>query len=98
MATLAANVQRFGVNLQASSMTLSGSVFDVSGTKVTILDSSGNFKSYTNGASAFLNTTTVIPAFSAFQILPKASIVTDDTLVSFGTTINGSSSSSNWLI
>ena len=84
---LASDTQRFGVSLQSSSFALVGSVFDVSGTKVTILDSSGNFKSYTNGASAFLNTTTVIPAFSAFQILPKAEISVQNTQFSFGSLI-----------
>lgn len=88
MATLAANVQRFGVNLQSNSVALSGSSFDVAGSKVTILDSAGNFKSYTNGASSFLNTTSVIPAFSAFQLFPKASITVDDNLFSFGTVIS----------
>lgn len=84
---LSINVQRFGVNLQSANFNLTGSVFDTVGTKITILDVSGNFKSFTSGASSFLNTTSVIPAFSAFLVLPKSTINIDNSKFSFGSLI-----------
>lgn len=99
MANLTQGVQQYGTNIQSSALTLAGSVFAVGATTVFVLDSSGSYKSWQNGRSSFLNTTSTIPAYTAFQILPGASIVTDDTKLSFGTAIaSGGGSSTNRLL
>jgi hypothetical protein len=94
MATLSQGIQRYGTNLQSTALTLTGSIFAVGVTTVFVLDSSGSYKSWQNGRSSFLNTTSSIPAYTAFQIIPGASITTDDAKLSFGTVISGGGTSS----
>lgn len=100
MGTLSQGVQQYGTNLQSSPLTLSGSVFAVGTTTVFILDSSGSYKSWQNGRSSFLNTISAIPSYAAFQILPGGAITTNDSQLSFGTTISagGVAQSTTWAI
>lgn len=95
MATLTTNVQQYGTNITASPVTLTGSVFAVGTTTIFVLNSSGSFISWQNGRSAFLNTLSAIPAFTAFQIRPGGNISTNDAVFSFGTAISGSGTSNN---
>lgn len=92
MATLTANVQRFGVNFLATPFNCIGSVFDVTGTTVLIREANGTLRSWRSGRSAALNNLPgtgkdQIPAYTAFQVLPTAAITTNDAVLSVGTAI-----------
>lgn len=96
MANLTSGVQRFGTNITASSFVCIGSIFDVSGTAIVILDNTGGFKSWKQGRASFLNNLTgtnkdEIPAYTAFLILPGSNITTNDATLSFSTAIQSSS-------
>lgn len=106
MATLAAGVQRLGTNYLSTAFACTGSVFAVGTTIVFVRDSSGTLRSWQNGRSAFLNTLPgtnkdEVSAYTAFQILPSASITTDDNRFSFGTAIvsgGGGTAQTSWAV
>ena len=106
MATLSAGIQQYGTNIKNTNFVLTGSPLDTSGTTVFVLDSSGGYRSWKQGRASFLNNLSgtnkdEIPAYAAFQVLPGASITTDDTKLSFGTSFSGgggTSLNSNWLM
>ena len=104
MASLTTGLQRYGTNYTAAVFPCKNSVFDVAGTTIYILDVTGGLKSWASGRSAFLNNLggtnkDEIPAYTAFLIVPGATITTDDTKVSFGTAIAGSGGSTgNYLL
>jgi hypothetical protein len=92
MATLTANAQRLGTNYKNAAFVSTGSVFAVGTTTVFIREANGTLRSWQNGRASFLNTLPgtnkdEIPAYTAFQVLPSQEIITDDSLLSFGTTI-----------
>jgi hypothetical protein len=102
MANLTTGVQQYGFNFLATPFVCTGSPLDTNGTFIYILDSTGGLKSWAKRAS-FLNNLggtnkDEIPPYAAFLILPGSNITTDDTKLSFGTAIVGSSSNSNWLL
>lgn len=97
MANLSNGVQQYGTNYLSTPFVLTSSVFDVSGTTIFILDSGGSYKSWKQGRAVFLNNLPgtnkdQIPPYTAFQVLPGANITSDDTKLSFGTTIVSNSS------
>lgn len=88
MAALTSGIQKYGTNITASPVTLEGSPFAVGDTTIFVLNPSGSFISWQNGRSAFLNTLSAIPAYTAFQVRPGGGLTTDDTVFSFGTAIS----------
>jgi hypothetical protein len=92
MASLTTGVQRYGTNYLATVFACTSSAFDVAGTAIYILDATGGLKSWASGRASFLNNLggtnkDEIPPYTAFLVLPGASITTDDTKLSFGTAI-----------
>jgi len=94
MANLTSGIQRYGTNYTPTVVPCTGSPFDVAGTTIYILDTTGGLKSWASGRASFLNnlggsSKDEIPPYTAFLVLPGGTIVTDDSKLSFGTPIVG---------